>query len=274
MLMFGLDYGSLEAIINHPLVSNRPIMWAMMLVNSIAIFLVPPLIYSYFYSNATFSFLKLKMRPSRTHILLTIGIMVCAIPFINFLSEFNTLVLDTILGDNNSLKLLEKSAEKKLESIFTGVNFAALLMNILIVAVLPAISEEISFRGAIQQSLNRLTKSQHVSIILTGLLFSAVHFQFYGFIPRAFLGIMFGYMVMWSGSLWVPIIAHFVNNGITAITLFAIDNNYLPQSSENLGGDSDTMTWGILSGIVCIGLFRLFYLIYLKDQKSKEQSLS
>jgi len=272
-MIFGIDYSSLESILQHPLVSNRPILWSMMLVNSVAIFLIPPLIYSYFYSDSTFGFLKLKTAPTKTHIFLTIGIMVCAIPFINFLSEFNTLVLDAMLGEDNALKLLEKSAEKKLDSIFNDLSFGGLLMNILVVAIMPAISEELSFRGALQQSLVRWTKKQHLSIIFTGLIFSAAHSQFYGFIPRAFLGIMFGYMVMWSGSLWIPIIAHFVNNGITAVTLFAIDQNFLPQSSQNIGGESDSLTWGIISGIVCIGLFRLFYLIYVRQRDSQTQTI-
>ena len=83
--------------------------------------------------------------------------------------------------------------------------------------------EELTFRGVLQQGLTRRMKSPHVAIILSAAIFSFIHFQFYGFLPRMFLGILLGYMFYITGSLWTSITMHFVNNG-TAVVLYYLNN--------------------------------------------------
>ena len=92
-----------------------------------------------------------------------------------------------------------------------------LLFTLLVVAVVPAIGEELLFRGYLQQKFGKWFGNMHTSIILTAFLFSAIHFHLDGFFPRFMLGILLGYMFLWSGSLWIPILAHFTNNAIAVI---------------------------------------------------------
>ncbi|MEM6320580.1 MAG: CPBP family intramembrane glutamic endopeptidase [Bacteroidota bacterium] len=87
-----------------------------------------------------------------------------------------------------------------------------LLINILLVGLLPAVGEELLFRGVVQQQLEKLLANPHIAVWLTALIFSFIHFQFQGFLPRVLLGAGLGYLFIWTRNLWIPIIAHFVNN--------------------------------------------------------------
>ncbi|HMQ00227.1 MAG TPA: CPBP family intramembrane metalloprotease [Cyclobacteriaceae bacterium] len=107
------------------------------------------------------------------------------------------------------------------------------LFGFLIIAILPAIGEELVFRGLIQSELQRGTKNMHLAIWLSAILFSAIHMQFFGFVPRMLLGALFGYIYAWSGNLWLPIVAHFVNNGFTISMLYLNQLGYFDYDIES-----------------------------------------
>lgn len=111
------------------------------------------------------------------------------------------------------------------------------VIALIVIAILPAIGEEVVFRGIIQNLFQRLTHNYHISIWLAAILFSAIHLQFFGFVPRMLLGALFGYLYLWSGNIILPIVAHFVNNGFSVLALYfyqqgAVDYNL--ESSEAL----------------------------------------
>jgi membrane protease YdiL (CAAX protease family) len=108
---------------------------------------------------------------------------------------------------------MERSATGMLEGLLVMESPVELLYNLLVVAVLPAIGEELLFRGLMQQQLERGTGRPHLAVWLTALVFSAIHLQFEGFIPRLLLGAGLGYLFYWTRNLWIPIIAHFIFNG-------------------------------------------------------------
>ena len=91
----------------------------------------------------------------------------------------------------------------------------------MVIALIPAVGEELTFRGVLQQSLTR-KMNPHVAIFLSAAIFSFIHFQFYGFLPRLFLGLLLGYMFYITGSLWTSILMHFLNNG-TAVVLYYLN---------------------------------------------------
>jgi membrane protease YdiL (CAAX protease family) len=130
---------------------------------------------------------------------------------------------------------------------------AELAIAILVIAVLPAIGEEIVFRGLIQNELYRGTKNIHVSIWVAAILFSAIHMQFFGFVPRLLLGALFGYLYYWSGNLTLAMLAHFVNNGISVVAMYFYQQgafDYDLESTESLPANvviiSIFMTGGLL----------------------------
>lgn len=95
-------------------------------------------------------------------------------------------------------------------------------VGLLVIAVFAGIGEEFVFRGLLQPALHRATKNIHVAIWVSAILFSALHMQFFGFVPRVLLGALFGYLYYWSGNLAVPMFAHFVNNAFSVIAMYAV----------------------------------------------------
>jgi uncharacterized protein len=99
-------------------------------------------------------------------------------------------------------------------------SFSEFALAFLVVAIFAGICEEFLFRGIIQTELLKGTKNIHVAIWISAFFFSAIHAQFFGFVPRMLLGALFGYLYYWSGNLWVPMFAHFVNNGFAVCMIY------------------------------------------------------
>jgi membrane protease YdiL (CAAX protease family) len=144
-----------------------------------------------------------------------------------------------------------------------------LLLALVVIAVLPAIGEEIVFRGLIQNELVRATRNVHVAIWLAAVLFSAIHFQFFGFIPRVLLGALFGYLYYWSGNLLLAIIAHFVNNAVSLIALYYYQQGKFSFDIESQEAAPAPLV--ILSLILTAGLLYYFYKYY-RDRQSPVNS--
>jgi hypothetical protein len=148
--------------------------------------------------------------------------MMLITPFIGWLLEMNMSIPfpDWILSLGND-------SEKIVESFLKMNNLGDLLFNLLVIAIVPAIGEELLFRGYLQQSFSKWLSNPHVAIIVTAVLFSAIHLHFQAFFPRLILGVLLGYLFYWSGSLWLPILAHFTNNAqavIISYPTFKVDS--------------------------------------------------
>ena len=175
-------------------------------------------------------------------------------PFIQW--NQNISLPESLSGIETILRNMEEALAKTSEFITNFTSIGQLLIGILVVAVIPGIGEELVFRGLVQNHLFRLTKNIHVAIWLAALLFSLFHLQFYGLVPRMFLGFMFGYMYYFSGNIIYPMIAHFFNNGFTLVMLYLYNNGSLSYNIE----DADVLPWPqvLLSGVITIGLFFIF----------------
>ena len=129
-----------------------------------------------------------------------------------------------------------------------------LLTGILVIGVFAGIGEEMFFRGVIQPKMKGYTNSAHLGIWLTAIIFSAIHVQFYGFLPRVFLGALFGYLYLYSGSLWYPILAHIFNNTLTVIVVYLSNQGLVDFDLES----TDTVSYpaailGLL--VLTVGFF-------------------
>lgn len=161
------------------------------------------------------------------------------------------------------LRMLEDTAADLTEKMLQVHTFGGLLFNLLVIALIPAIGEELTFRGLLQQSLMRGCKNAHVAILLTAAIFSFIHFQFYGFLPRMFLGILLGYMFYYSGSLWTSILMHFINNG-TAVVVSYLEFNGLSSVDADSFGATDK-GWVIL-----LSLLLTMALLWLSHRLSRK----
>lgn len=143
-----------------------------------------------------------------------------------------------------------------------------LFVALVVIAVLPAIGEEIVFRGLIQNELYRSARNIHVAIWVAAVLFSAIHMQFYGFIPRLLLGALFGYLYYWSGNLLLAIIAHFANNAISVTALYFYQNGQLTFDVESQ--ESAPLSLVLPSAFVTGALLYYLYKFY-QERKTAVQ---
>lgn len=226
----------------------------MQLIQSFGLFVIPPFVMASLWSNNAFEFLRLKSTLRWTTVLYVVAFMLVAIPFINMLSWLNQqIILPEALSE---IEKMMQSSEVQIaeitEKMLNVSTLGALLFNMFLVSVVPALGEELFFRGTIQRLLSDW-KGALFAIWITAFVFSAIHMQFYGFLPRMLLGAFLGYLLLWSGSLWLPIIAHFVNNSVAVVFYYLKFNGVKVIDVETIGTD-DTLWLGIVSGIVCVFL--------------------
>jgi len=126
-----------------------------------------------------------------------------------------------------------------------------IVINVIIIAAIPAVCEEICFRGALQRILIQCFNSPWAGIIFTGAFFSAFHLQFQGFLPRMFMGILLGAAYWYSGSLWVSILAHFFTNAAQVIAV-----SYYPKMIDE--DPYVPVYWALLSLAIVVGLLSVF----------------
>ena len=234
-------------------------------ISVIGMFVAPPIICATIWDehHQPQHWLKIDRGTDWTHYLMAVGVMIVAVPAINLFAYLNSLI-----PMPESLVTKEADANKTIELFLQADNFGLKLLNIGLLALLPAFAEELTFRGTLQQILspNPLTTNplnRHMAIWVTAILFSAIHMQFLGFIPRMLMGALFGYMFVWTGTLWIPILMHFTNNAF-AISAYYLMANRQGQiaNSTNIAdtlGTGDTLWMGILSLILTsLGLL-IFY---------------
>ena len=226
----------------------------MQLIQSFGLFVIPPFVMASLWSNNAFEFLRLKSTLRWSTVLYVVAFMLVAIPFINMLSWLNQqIILPEALSEiEKMIQSSEVQIAEITEKMLNVSTLGALLFNVFLVAVVPALGEELFFRGTIQRLLSDW-KGALFAIWITAFVFSAIHMQFYGFLPRMLLGAFLGYLLLWSGSLWLPIIAHFVNNSVAVVFYYLKFNGVKVIDVETIGTD-DTLWLGIVSGIVCVFL--------------------
>jgi membrane protease YdiL (CAAX protease family) len=205
IVLFFSDFGLSQDLSNQVAVNYLKLL---QLFSAVGLFVAPTLLYAYL---TDFDY-KLLLNFKRQSAFLVIVIMMLITPFIGWLLEMNMSIPfpDWILRLGND-------SEKIVESFLKMNHLGDLLFNLLVIAIVPAIGEELLFRGYLQQSFSKWLSNPHVAIIVTAVLFSSIHLHFQGFFPRFILGVLLGYLFYWSGSLWLPILAHFLNNAQAVI---------------------------------------------------------
>ena len=225
-------------------------------INSIFMFVVPPFVY-YYLTRKEHQLQDLGFRsltPPWWLILIGVAVMFVCIPVTTQLTTWNE---NLSFGKNLTwledwIKSMEEIAKAATEKMLNVDTIGGLLLNLVIVALIPAVGEELTFRGVLQQSLTR-KMNPHVAIILSAAIFSFIHFQFYGFLPRMFLGILLGYMFYITGSLWTSILMHFLNNG-AAVVLYYLNNKGTISIDIDHFGATDNAWLLFASALVTSGL--------------------
>jgi uncharacterized protein len=251
-----------------------------MVFGTIGSFLFPAFFYLFFefksqkqFSiSSTFKNLLYPPIKQKKSICLIIILSVLIIPIIAYLGELNQNIKlpHSLVNIENWMTSLENENAAILELLTQNKNISILFVNLLVMAFIPAFCEEFFFRGAVQTIWKSVIKNNHILIFVTAFIFSTIHFQFYGFIPRLILGIYLGYLMVWSGSLFLPILAHFLHNGVSLCIEFF--NKSSGNSLEELK-ISDIHNFYLFIPILLIISIFLIYLIYLDLKQNKIQSI-
>jgi membrane protease YdiL (CAAX protease family) len=207
-------------------------------------------------------YLKTTFKFSWILLILVFAIMFCSNPIIEYLSNLNQkMVLPPFL---KWMRNSEDSAEKLTKVMLQMNTIWDMLADLMIIGLLTAIVEEFMFRGVIQTILFRWTKSVHAAVWITAILFSAFHIEFFGFLPRMMLGVLFGYFVAWSGSIWTAVWAHFINNGSAVVVTYLFQHKIIKTSPD----DEHVFT----NASYLFSLAIVLFLLYLYQKKSFEKS--
>lgn len=231
----------------------------MQIISAATMFLLPMLFTALIISKKSLAYMGFNKVGSINQVFIVIGISLLAI------------VLSGVLGELNSKIPIPKNWEiafKKMEEAYNSQvlqmarmnNFSEYLFVMVVIALAPAIFEEICFRSGLQQTLINWTKQPILAIVITSILFSAIHFSYYGFLPRVALGLLLGLLYYYSKNIWFSILMHFLNNGISVSVLYFTSVNGKPKQEvldSNMGIDvSFTIT-------ALVGLAILTALTYL-----------
>ena len=209
-LLYGSDtlsaVGSLKTSVPHFINA----LWILQIIGTTLPIFSAPVFFAYVIVRDPGDYIKPNFRFPWGLLFLVLFIMFLSNPVIEVLANINQkMILPQWL---KWMKDSEENAQKITAVMLNMKNVGDVIVNVLVIGLLTAIVEEFMFRGVLQTIFARWTKNIHVAIWITAILFSAFHMEFFGFLPRLLLGVLFGYFVAWSGSIWTSVWAHFLNN--------------------------------------------------------------
>ena len=238
------------------------------LISSVFIFIIPPLLFSYFENNQYLKELGFNLKFKRQNILMILMIILFSQPLVAYCMQLNLdfihSISDYIPKLVEGMKQMEDAAEEATKAFLKMDNIGDLLFNLFLIAIIPAIGEEMFFRGIIQKKLKNILRNPHVAILITSFIFSAIHMQFFGFLPRFFLGVILGYLFYYSGNLWMPIIAHFINNAL-AVFLAYFYSEKINEDISQLESSEISMIQATIFLLIVLFFFYLYKQINNKE---------
>jgi uncharacterized protein len=255
---------TLMADLNNP--QSLAILQYFQVVQSFGLFILPPLFAGWFFTRNSFEFLRLNHTPKISIYGLSLVLLILMLPFVNWLVNVNEgMHLPSFLSNMEKwMQETESQAAGLTDAFLSTGTIGGLMFNLFMIALLPALGEELMFRGVLQRLFNDWTKNIHLSIFLAALVFGLFHLQFYGLLPRVFLGMVLGYLFYWTGSLWVPIFVHFMNNASAVIAAYFESAGTTSAKWEDFGSTDNVFL--IIGSFLLTGIF-LYFIWYLEKNK-------
>ncbi|WP_051292807.1 CPBP family intramembrane glutamic endopeptidase [Olivibacter sitiensis] len=266
--LYGLDAMKLNMV--QPTERDVEVFRILQITQSIGLFVLPPLLLRYLERKSTFYF-DLHAPRYASLWLYASAMMLIAIPTWDLLGRWNAGIALPESLKSVEVWMQEKEEQAKIltEAFLQTKTWSGLIGNIFMIAVLAAVGEEFFFRGILQNALVRWFKNPHVAIWVTAIIFSAIHLQFYGFLPRMFLGALLGYLYWWSNCIWLPILAHFVNNGYAVIASFVLIKQGKNLDAVDYG--EQTPYYIYIFSVLALGYFLYRFYQYALLERQLEQ---
>ncbi len=241
--------------------ANIPVLKFLQITQSLSLFVIPPIVFGWFAVRKPWEYLNVDKKPDIKPVVAVVLLAVLILPVLNLLSLLNQeLQLPGFLsGIEDWMKRAEEQAAGLTEAFLTVNNFGGYLVNVLMVVLIPAVGEEFFFRGVLQKIFHRWFGNAHVAIIFVAIIFSAFHMQFYGFLPRFALGLLFGYLLLWSGNIWYPVLAHGINNFLPVTLTYFFRDQFDPAELDKVGTGAESWIWALPALVLSIGAIIYFY---------------
>ena len=211
-----------------------------------------------FLEKANLNWTKQLSRVSGKNLALVTAMTVGGMLFNGLLMYWNSLLVlpDFLSGVEQWMRDMETQLMELTQYLTDFQSIPELLAGILVIGVFAGVGEEMFFRGLIQPKMQRYFQSPHLGIWITAFIFSAIHVQFYGFLPRMFLGALFGYLYHYTGSLFYPILGHILNNTFTLLLVYASNEGLIDLDVQS----TDTVSYpGAVVGILVLILGFLYF---------------
>ena len=219
-------------------------------------FVFPPIAYAFLVKEKPVNTLGLK-NAKILWFLIGTAMIFAIMPLNSILAEWNAglKLPESLSALEQMIKDMQESASAMIEKFVSVDTIGGLMLNLFMIAGLAALGEELLFRSIIQTSLIKICKNAHVGILIASAIFSFIHLEFYGFVPRLILGMLLGYMFYFSGSIWIPMLMHFLNNG-TVVFIYFLNNKGITNIDVDTFGQTSIPVL-IVSIVVMIVLFLL-----------------
>ncbi len=229
------------------------------ILTHLGFFVGASLVFSFLVGYDPLGYLRGKQKPGLQPLLISALIIMAAAPLVYYMTHLNQQLdmPESMRSIEEWMRRTEDQAEAMTRLLLDVTTLQGLLFNIFMIAVIPAIGEEFIFRGAVQRIFRQWTGNIHVAVIIAAFLFSAMHMQFYGFLPRLLLGMILGYMFVVTGNIWVPVFAHFFNNAAAVMLYFFTQNSKTDFDIETIGLGPFAWIMALVSLILVVGLFKM-----------------
>jgi len=231
----------------------------MLVVQFFALYIIPVFLFARFCDPKPTQYLGLTSAKS-LYIILGVIALIVALPFVDWTGTINSALIPETTTIGKWMKASEESTAKQIGFMLKRNSVQDLFLNLVLVAVFAGVGEELFFRGVLQRLFIKLFKSPWAGILVTAFIFSAIHLQFYGFIPRFILGVLLGLLYWYSGSLWPAIIAHFVYDAFAVVMIW-----FNPALADQ---ESVTVSLGNKSILAAISLALIIGIVILMKKRS------
>lgn len=239
------------------------VVMAIQALSTFFIFFLPVVFYSIICYKKPSLFLGFATPVSLKQMVLIMGMLILVFPLGGAQAEINRII--PLPAEWTATFTRMEENRKQMEDAFINIDsFSKYLASMFVMAVLPGIFEEFFFRGGIQNLFTRWFKSPVTAILITAVIFSAIHISYYGFLVRFSLGVVLGYIFYYSGSIWLTVIFHFLFNGAQVTAL------YLLHGSDRINSADLEKNFPIWAGLIALVLLVLLFR-YFRDESVRIQ---
>ena len=231
---------------------ERSQMMVMLAIQGFVLFVASPLITARLITTQPLKYLSLTTLPTLKQIVWVTVAMLVMTPALNLIVSWNEAMHlpEFMSGIEEWMRANEDSAMEATKKILSINTFGSLIATVFLVGALTGVGEELTFRGVIQKLISEKWNNPHLAIWVTAIIFSAIHLQFFGFFPRMLLGAFFGYLLVWSRSIWLPIYAHFLNNSMAVVAAYMLNINLTTDEYEKVGTVDNGTIWMALVSLL------------------------